>query len=309
MRILLIDVNNAVARNSHAFPTARSRNGFPTGGLYGMVMQLRAFIGTEPFDAVVGCIDRGVPKFRSEICPEYKAQRGVNMTEEEKQQRDNYKKQVKVAHEVLVPLGITTARAKNWEGDDVIAALALRRFRAHDVAIWSSDRDFRQLLDYEHVSLYDAHNKRWAEREPHFCLKRCLDPKDSDNLDGVPGVGPAKAEKLVANWAMSGIDVGPTDPGYVDSFLEWCARVGANDATGFGKLCRAVDAEKQKVRANWRCTHMPGIAKECDEQLKFRRAAPDKKAFLAVCADYDLKPLVQDMSSLWPPFLRLTGCV
>lgn len=305
MRVLLVDLNNLVARNSFAFPNAQTSEGFPIGGMYGSIMQLRTFLGREPHDAVIGAIDFGVPKFRKEICPEYKAQRADNRTAEDEKRYKAYKQQTDVIHKVMNPCGVTTVRAKGWEGDDVIAALVRYRLTKHKVTILSSDRDFLQLIDGERVLMWDLGRDEWREPDPYHCMKRCIDPKQSDNLDGVTGIGPKKADKVIQDWIDYATDKEGRAKGTdLEGFLAWCKA----NAEG-NKLANAVHAQAQKVRANWKCTYLAGTAEECNEALKFRRADPDKKVLKSVCVEYQLRPLLEDMSSLWPAFVGLKRSV
>lgn len=263
-------------------------------------MMLRAFLARESHDAVVASIDWGMPKFRKQVCPEYKAQRhDVPKPPDEEERYRRYKKQMEVVHEVLCPLGIATARAKDWEGDDVLAALALHRLKEHRITVYSTDRDFVQLVDGKRIKMFDHNRDEWRDPDPFFCLKRCLDPKASDNLDGVPGIGPKKADRIVKEWEET-LEERPSAGATVSTFIEWCATRPKD------KVASAIVAEQQKVRANWKCTHLPTTAKECDAALKFRRFPPDAAAFKEVCATYNLAPLLEDFRSVWLPFSRLS---
>lgn len=308
MKILVLDTNNLVARNTHAFPKAKTPDGFPVGGMYGVVNQVRMFLARYPHDAVVAAIDWGVPAFRKETCPEYKAQREGARTPEEEAIYKAYKAQIPVMYKVLNPVGVSTARAEGWEGDDVIAALVLHRLRKHECTILSSDRDFIQLVDGKRVHMHDIHHDVLRDPDPHFCLKRCLDPKDSDNLDGVPGVGPVKADKLVADWTAVCKDL-PESPTYLDNFLHWCkeqpqTRIDSKKQVK-PTLHAQVVVEQQKVRANWKCTYLPGTAKDCAKALKWRHGKANFVDFKTVCREYHLRPLLEDISAVWPPYLAL----
>jgi 5'-3' exonuclease len=301
MRVLIVDGNNLVAKTAYVWDQSKNAEGFPTGGLYGSVVMLRAFLAREPHDAVVMSIDWGSPKFRRTVCPEYKAQRADQKTPEDEQRYQRYKAQVAVVHEVVVPLGIVTARAKDWEGDDVIASLALERLKDHKVTIYSTDRDFVQLVDGERVFLFDHNRDEWREPDPDFCLKRCLDPKASDNLDGVPGIGPKKADRIVGQWRAHEDALGEEfeKPECVDRFIAWCS------AQPKDKAAMSCVVEQQKIRANWRCSYLPAIVPECNPALKFRRGVPDAPEFKEACKLYNLRPLLEDFTTVWQPFSRL----
>ncbi len=295
MRILVVDGNNLIARGTYVLPNAQTPDNRPVGGLYIAIKMIRAFLAVENHDAVLVALDNGVPAFRKEVCPEYKAQRREARTPEEEKVHRAYVAQVDMCQELFRPFGLVTARAKGWEGDDVVAALALSRLKEHTVTVLSSDRDFTQLVDGSRVRMWDVGKDRWVDPDPHFCLKRCMDPKASDNLDGVPGIGAKKADKLVEACLTSGAEA--TLPG----FLAWCAEREKVDDP-LGRMCKKVVAEQQKMRANWRCTSLAATASECDAVLKFRRTEPDKDLARAAIRELGLKPLAEEFSALWPPF-------
>lgn len=306
MKILICDTNNLVARGTFALPNAVDPDGRHTGGLYLTVSMIRKFLAAEPHDAIMMALDHGVPAFRKEVCPEYKAQRAEQRSAEEEKMHQAYREQVSRCAELFSPFGLVTARAKGWEGDDVVAALCLERFPEHVCTIMSSDRDFTQLVDGVRISLWDVGKDRWVDPDPLFCLKRCMDPKTSDNLDGVPGIGPKKAEKLVESWMTSRVgETEPVEPRRIPSmFVDWCAeRAKVEDP--LGKLARKVFAEQQKLRANWKCTHLPRMAAVCNSELKFRRTVPDKQAAKDALKVLGLRPFAEDFSALWPPFAGL----
>lgn len=305
MKVLVVDGNNLLARGTHVLPTAVDTHGRAIGGLYIALRMIRSFLGSEPHDAIVVALDWGVPSFRKEVCPEYKGKRDEGLTPEEEHIRKLYKEQVAYCHELFRPFGMVTARAKGWEGDDVVAALCTVKLSEHDCTIMSSDRDFTQLVDGKRVRLWDVGKDRWTAPDAHFCLKRCMDPKESDNLDGVPGIGPAKADKLVEGF-MADKDLQEDARPEVERFIIWCtATAGAAPGSTIGKLCQKVLDSQQKVRANWRCTYMPGIVQDCAAVLKFRRTVPDKQAARDVLKELGLRPFSEDFGSLWPPFAGL----
>ena len=308
MKILIVDGNNTIARCQNAFPKARTTDGFPVGGLYGSLNMVRMFLARNPHDACVVASDWGSPAFRKTVCPEYKGQREAKRTPEQEMIWKDYKRQVPIIHKVFVPAGVSSIRAKDWEGDDVIAALVLHRFRKHTCTIMSSDRDFLQLVDGKRVQMWDLHRDEYRNPEPNFCLKRCLDPKDSDNLDGVAGIGPKKADDLVNAWYAAQPDI-PSSPTYLDNFIAWCKAQPQTRLDSKKQVKPTIHAlvvvGQQKVRANWKCTYLPGTAKQCSSELKFRHGKKDFVAFRQVCRELQLTPILTDMSAIWPAYNRL----
>lgn len=306
MNILVVDGDNLAARMQYVFKEAATPDGFPTGALYGCVSGIRKAITVHGCEAVMFVRDCGVPRFRFEVCPEYKSQREDKRTPDDKLQHENRKKQLKVIHRLLTPIGVTTARAKGFEGDDTIAALVHAKLpKDAQITILSSDKDFTQLVTKDgRVRLWDPMKEEYRTHDAHYCLKRCLDPKQSDNLDGVPGIGEKKAELLIQAWELGGRARTSDDDGYLESFLTWCEQAGRS-ADPVGKLAKMVDTEKQKVRANWRCTWLGHTVADCSQAMKFRRPEIDRRAFKEVCREFRLKPLLEEISAIWPPFRDL----
>lgn len=243
--------------------------------------------------------DRGVPQFRRDVCPEYKAQRAEKRSPEDEEMRKAYTAQIAVAHRLFNPLGVQTAEAAGWEADDVIAALALDLLITKDVIIFSSDRDYTQLVLADmRIRFWDCGKSKWVDPDRYFCLKRCLDPKASDNLDGVPGIGPVKADSLLEAYASA-------QEGAVNSerFLAWCKERKGEDK--IGKLCDRVCENAQKVRANWLCTHMPAIAPKCADDVRVRSCKPERSRFENQLRKFSMRGILEEMSSFWPPFATL----
>ena len=306
--ILLVDGNNLIARNNYVFSQAQTPEGFPIGGIFGAIKQVRNFAAANPVSSIVFALDAGLPAFRRQVCPEYKGQRSAERDPEAERMHARYRQQVDACHHLLKPLGVVTARAPDWEGDDTIAALAFGRFVDREVVVYSSDRDFNQLITPDdRVRFYDINSANWAVYDPDFMLKRCLDPKDSDNLDGVPGIGNKKADALFDAFrdAHIGIKIDTQTLEGLESFLVWCTATASAGQHKLFKLCAKVTESQQKVRANFQCTNLRAIVPQVVPALKFRRTVPDKAAFKVACDTYHLRSLLEELSSLWPVFDRL----
>jgi DNA polymerase-1 len=110
--------------------------------------------------------------------------------------------------EALTAVGITWIELHDHEADDVIATLThAATATGRPVACYSGDRDFLQLLDYPQVSIINPHRRRLAAAEVTSRYRvapgqwpdyRALTGDPSDNIPGVPGVGPKTAAQLLA---------------------------------------------------------------------------------------------------------------
>lgn len=296
---LVVDMNNLIAAGTHNFPKARSADGKPVGGIYHLLCKLRELLSTDPsINSVVAGCDWGVPGFRSTLCPEYKQQRAQSRSPEDEEMYQMYKAQVKYAHRVLRPFGVSCVRARNWEGDDVVAALSLNRLPSNRITILSSDKDFTQLIN-DRIRLHCPIKRIDRVPDTHYVLKRCMDPKASDNLDGVPGIGEKRADRIVADWVADNPEADIVDENYIQSFISWCES-RQND-----KQAAAVVANQQKLRANFACTYLAATSAECDNALVFRIGEFDQDSAKEAASQYNMRPVLTDFSSWRPVFSRL----
>ncbi|MHC4947843.1 MAG: DNA polymerase I [Planctomycetota bacterium] len=178
----------------------------PTNLTFGFVgMLLKVLREYRPdYLAVVIDVSGDRESFRSEIYPEYKA----NRTEAP----DDFHPQVERCLQVLGQMEVPVVGEEGVEADDVIATL-VRRLRAEDpgldIRIVSKDKDLTQLLD-EHVELFDVHQDRSVTAadifktegvEPRHVIDILTLMGDSiDNVPGVAGIGPKTAAKLVLRY-------------------------------------------------------------------------------------------------------------
>lgn len=177
-----------------------------TGGSWGLINSLISFKNEYIKDGkIVVCWDRG-HKRRSEIYPEYKANR-VGMDEDDYK---NFHDQKKMAQYLLFNLGIPQAYKEGEEADDIVGTLSRsRRDKGMKVLIVSADKDFQQLLDHD-IDLL-AHKgkdniKLWKDYEWEaeygfhpslFAVILALMGDAGDNIPGVPGIGEKGAFKLL----------------------------------------------------------------------------------------------------------------
>lgn len=300
-KTLLLDVSNCVVRFTATMEKAKSRDGLPIGGLYGVLSTIRKLVAINGFTSVIAVMDYGVPKYRKELYPEYKGQRKTDRAKDPKQEKlyEDYKAQLPYVPTILQHTAVTTARAKDWEADDVIAALALMRLADHEITIATSDADFTTIAS-DRVKVYNPITELYREPDPLYCLKKAINPKRSDNLVGITGLGDVKSKKVVDAWAATTVDYEPLPSSQLREFLGWCDANKEQD-----KLCAAVIAEQQQLRINIAITDMFESAKKCNDLIKFRRNTPDKAGFMGTCRDFGFLPILESISSNWPPLSTL----
>jgi DNA polymerase-1 len=186
---------------SENFTTAQGQH---TNAIYGFATMLLSLLTTEKPTHVAVAFDVSRKTFRSEIFPEYKANRAKTP--------DEFRSQMSYLHDLVSAFGITTFEVDGFEADDIIATIAKQAEREDaEVFICTGDRDSFQLVNEKTTVLYpkrgvsdlarmtpDAVKEKYGmspEQYPDFAALRG-DP--SDNLPSVPGVG----EKTAAKWIV-----------------------------------------------------------------------------------------------------------
>jgi DNA polymerase-1 len=204
-RVFLVDGTALAYRSHFAFirnPLTDSQ-GRQTGAVFGFVQSLRRLIDTEKPDALAVVFDAKGPTFRHEVFGEYKATR--------QKMDEALVEQIPTILEVVDAWSIPRLEVAGYEADDVIATLARRvEEQGKQCFIVSGDKDFAQLVTPS-IKLYQPGRQGSeveilgpAEVEQKFGVppERIIDllalmGDSSDNVPGVPGIGPKTACKLV----------------------------------------------------------------------------------------------------------------
>ena len=205
-RLLLIDGHSMAYRAFFALPAENftTAQGQHTNAIYGFATMLLSLLSTEKPTHVAVAFDVSRKTFRSEIFPEYKANRAKTP--------DEFRSQMSYLHELVTAFGITTFEVEGFEADDIIATISKQAERENaEVFICTGDRDSFQLVNEKTTVLYpkrgvsdltrmtpEVVQEKYGmspEQYPDFAALRG-DP--SDNLPSVPGVG----EKTAVKWIV-----------------------------------------------------------------------------------------------------------
>src|SRR3712207_2535043 len=206
MRVYLIDGYSLLYRAFYALPQSiATSTGLPTNALYGFTSMVLKLLD-EGGDVGIGVVwDGGMPKFRLDVFPEYKAQRSA-MPEELK---------VQVGHldEILEAMNIHAMRAEGFEADDVLATLSRRVPEDVELGIVTGDQDAMQLVDgrvkvlrtTRGVSEIKSYGREQVIEEYGVTPEQIPDYKaltgdPSDNIPGVKGIGPKGASSLLREF-------------------------------------------------------------------------------------------------------------
>ncbi len=204
-RLLLIDGHSMAYRAYFALPVENfaTTTGQPTNAVYGFTSMLINLLRDEEPTHVAVAFDAGRTTFRTERFAPYKATRDETP--------EPFRGQVALIREVLDALATVTLEKEGIEADDILATLAAQAAEAGmDVLVCSGDRDTFQLVT-EHVTvLYPrkgvsdlarmtpgAVEERYGVDPARYPDLAALVGESSDNLPGVPGVGPKTAAKWI----------------------------------------------------------------------------------------------------------------
>ena len=199
--LLLIDAHALIHRSYHAIPPLTTPKGEPIGAIYGLTRALLKTMKEREPDYVAAAFDRPEPTFRKEMFEAYKAQRP--------KAPDELVSQLIKARELFTKFNIPIFELPGYEGDDIIGTLAARFGSDKDIhiTILTGDMDTLQLVKGKQIVVcapkkgisetitYDATAVRARyELDPEQMTDyKGLVGDPSDNIPGVPGVGPKTA--------------------------------------------------------------------------------------------------------------------
>jgi len=201
-RLYILDSHGQLYASYYAISGLTSPTGEPTGATFGFVGTLLKVLREEQPDYLVACFDLPGPTHRHEAYAEYKAQR--------RPVPEDLPIQVKRVHEILRLLGVPAVESPGYEADDCIAAVVRwARAKNVEVVICSRDKDLEQLVgpgvemldtrSFEHLDA-DAIEAKRGVRPEQMVDVLALMGDSTDNIPGVPGVGPKTATKLIAEY-------------------------------------------------------------------------------------------------------------
>ncbi|MBE3584356.1 MAG: DNA polymerase I [Limnochordaceae bacterium] len=204
--LALVDGHSVLHRAFHALPPLTTSQGEPTGALLGFVRMLIRLIKDEKPTHLLVAFDLPAPTFRHEAYAEYKATRAP--------MDEALRSQVTRAHDLLRALGVPIFEQPGFEADDLLGTLGRQAAEQGLTAlIVTGDRDCLQLVsDRLHVLLMRKGVSEVERLDPagveallgvhpdQVTDWKALVGDSSDNLPGVPGIGPKTAVQLLARY-------------------------------------------------------------------------------------------------------------
>ncbi|MEJ2136472.1 MAG: DNA polymerase I, partial [Desulfofustis sp.] len=200
--IYLIDGSAFIYRAFHAVAPLTNAEGFQTNAVFGFVSMLNKLLKEKSPTHLAVAFDSRGKVFRHEMYPEYKANRPPMPAE--------LAAQLPYIKQVVEALGLVSFEEKGIEADDIIGAAAQAlSCEGNKVIIVSGDKDLLQLVD-DRITMWDPMNdrvmdsggveKKYQVGPPQLLDCFALIGDSSDNVPGVPGIGPKTAAKLIVEY-------------------------------------------------------------------------------------------------------------
>ncbi|MFT5220098.1 MAG: DNA polymerase-1 [Gammaproteobacteria bacterium] len=201
-KLVLVDGSSYLFRAFHGLPQLTSPGGHPTGAIYGVLNMLRKLIKDEKPDRIGVVFDAKGKTFRNEIYDQYKANRPP--------MPDDLRVQIEPLHEIIKAQGFPLICVEGVEADDIIGTMSVQATALdYQVLISTGDKDMAQLVN-GNVGLINTMNNKYLDddgvlekfqvRPDQIIDYLALMGDSSDNIPGVPKVGPKTAAKWIAEY-------------------------------------------------------------------------------------------------------------
>jgi DNA polymerase-1 len=207
-KFAIIDGKSVFYRGYYAMPNLSTKEGTPTGGVFGFATMALEVIRRLKPDYVAVAWDKPKTNIRKrvEMYPEYKAGR--------KPAPADFYEQVPILHELLDAFGWPLYELDDYEADDIMGTLAVQaRDKGLDTLLVTSDMDMLQLVNgnvhvyalktgLSNIELYSpkSFEAKYGIRVDQFLDLKALKGDSSDNIPGVPGIGEKGAVDLLTQY-------------------------------------------------------------------------------------------------------------
>jgi DNA polymerase-1 len=285
-KFLILDGHSLAYRAFHGLPVENfaTSSGQHTNAVYGFVSMLVNVLKDQKPSHLVVAFDISRQTFRSERYPDYKATRAKSPPE--------FKGQVELIKQVLESLNIAVVTAEGFEADDILATLA--KSCDFPVQIVSGDRDSFQLIDDRVTILYprkgmsdlvhmtpDAVFVKYGVTPKQYRSLAALVGESSDNLPGVPGVGPKTAAKWIAEY------------GELEKILAVAESIG-------GKVGEALRANLDQVKLNYELNRLVEDAPVDKAIASYEKRGYDASVVHATLDALEFSALRPRLFAAWP---------
>lgn len=202
-KLLIIDTYGLIFRAYHAYPPLNNSQGLPTNAIFGFTQMLINTIDRIKPDYIVCASESETPTFRHRLYSEYKSNR--------KEADQELKIQIGHVLEIIQRLNIQLIYLNGFEADDVIGSLTNKyKTQLQKIEIVTGDKDLLQLIDnnvivimpgrnFSDMTYYDRFKfkEKFGIEVENYPLYKALTGDTSDNIKGIPGIGPKTAIQIV----------------------------------------------------------------------------------------------------------------
>jgi len=279
--LALVDGSNYLYRAFFGIPLLNNSKGFPTNAIYGFAIMLLKLLREISPDYIAVIFDTKGPTLRHEEFADYKASR--------KPMPDDLIAQVPLIKEVVRGFSIPVVEKQGVEADDVIGTLTMRaKSLGWRTVIVSGDKDLMQLID-DSVTMIDtmkdksfdaaAVMERFGVTPDKVVDVLALTGDVSDNIPGVPGIGPKTAQRLIE------------EHGSLAAILE------SSESLRNVKLRESLRRFSSQARLSYQ---LATIRKDVDldfELQEARRGEPDREKLIRLFSEFEFSSLLQQIKT------------
>jgi len=286
-KLVLIDGNALLYRAFYALPPLTNSKGMPTGAAYGFTRMLIKIFREERPDYLACAFDKGRKTFRHKRWQEYKITR-PKMPEE-------LASQIPLVKKILKGFGVPILEDEEYEADDLLASLAKEgKKKGLRVEILTGDKDIFQIVSssiyvlrpQKGITYTQLFDEKKIKEELGISPSQVVDflalaGDTSDNIPGVPGIGPVTAKKLIQKFKdlenlLKNLDKVPPRQREILSKHQQQARLSKELATIMSSVPLKIKFEELKVRE------------------------PEKEVLLSVFKELEFKGLIKELNLSLP---------
>ena len=278
-RLILVDGSSYLFRAYHALPALTNSKGLNTGAAKGVIGMIRKLVADYAGDQVVVIFDAKGPTFRSDIYPEYKANRPP--------MPDELREQIEPIHDTIRAMGLPLICIGGVEADDVIGTLSVEAANSgREVVISTGDKDMAQLVN-DHVTLINTMSNTTMDHDgvvdkfgvpPTLIIDLLALMGDKvDNIPGVAGVGEKTATALLQHL------------GGIDSIYEQLDAVADLPIRGAKSLAAKLEGARGDAELSY---ELATIKTDCDLALAegdLDSSPPDNEALVELFRELEFK--------------------
>ena len=291
--LLLIDGSSYLYRAFHALPPLTTRDGSPTGALLGVLNMLNRIQTDQRPDLIAVVMDAPGKTFRDELFTEYKAHRPP--------MPDDLREQIEPLLKAIAAMGLPLLRIKGVEADDVIGTLATRAAAAGlTTVIATGDKDMAQLVN-DQITLLDTMPRgpgnqprpldaagvveKFQVRPEQIIDYLALVGDSSDNIPGVPKVGPKTAVALLAEFDG------------VDDILAGLERIADLPIRGAKGVAERIEANRDTLLLSYKLATIDCELKLPLEPENLTKGMADNATLRQLYEQFELRALLKKLDS------------